>query len=149
MASPPLADLTLTNLPQFAHRRRLALYNALHHLHGPSNHSLSSNLVCSSLGLNLDHANSRIILTAIVCTITQVAEPCLQSGRIIFLDGGAVGEDAGFAGDGGPLAAVVEEGDVDGGVGGDVVGLTRLGVGVEDQVDAAEFLQESLKSVEE
>lgn len=82
-------------------------------------------------------------------TITQVAEPCLQSGRVIFLDGGAVGEDAGFAGDGDPLAAVVEEGDVDGGVGGDVVGLTGLGVGVEDQVDAAGFLQESLKSVEE
>ena len=44
----------------------------------------------------------------------------------------AVGDDAGGAGDGGPLAGAVDEGDVDGGVVAQVVRLAGLGVGVED-----------------
>jgi hypothetical protein len=149
MTRPPFADLTFADFPQFSHCWRLALYNALNHLHSPSNHGLSCNLVCSSRGLDLDHANSWIVFATIVCTVAEVAEPRLQSRGVVFLDSGAVGEDAGFAGDGGPLAAVVEEGDVDGGVGGDIVGLAGFGVGVEDEVDAAGFLYESFVSADE
>jgi len=48
--------------------------------------------------------------------------------------GVAVGDDAGFAGDTGPLAAVVEEAGVDVRVRGEVVGLSGFGVCVEDQI---------------
>ena len=75
-----------------------------------------------------------------MCPITEISKPSLQSRRVVFLDSSTVGEDASFAGDGSPLAAAVEESDVDGVVGGDVVCLARFGVGVEDEVDAARFL---------
>ena len=140
MARPPLANLTLTDLPQLAHGRRLPCHNTLHHLHSPADHSLARNLVCSSLGLDFDDANSWITLATVMCAVTKITEPGLQSRGIVFLDGGAVCEDAGLAGDGGPFASAVEEGDVDGAVGGDVVGFAGFGVGVEDQVDATGFL---------
>ena len=67
-----------------------------------------------------------------MCAVAEVTEPGFQGWGVIFLDGGAIGEDLCFAGDGSPLTGGVEEGDVDGGVGGDVIGLAGLGVGVED-----------------
>jgi hypothetical protein len=54
----------------------------------------------------------------------------------VLLDHSAVGLNGSFAGDGGPLARVVDEADVDGGVLLEVVGLARLGVGVEEQIEA-------------
>ena len=59
---------------------------------------------------------------------------------VVFLDHGAVRDDVGSAGDGSPFTAGVQEGHVDVGVALDVVGLARLGVGVEEDVDAAGFL---------
>jgi len=55
----------------------------------------------------------------------------------------AVGDDVGFAGDGGPFAGVVEEAEVDVGVVFEVVGLAGFGVCVEDEIDAVAFLGES------
>ena len=140
MARPPLADLALANLSQLAHSRRLTRDHALHHLDSASNYILSCNLVCNGLGLYLDDADSWIVLATIVCPITEISKPSFQSWRVVFLDSSSVGEDTGFAGDGSPFAAAVEEGDVDGVIGGDVVGLARFSVGVEDKVDTARFL---------
>ena len=56
------------------------------------------------------------------------------------MDEATVGHDLGLAGDGGPFAGVVEEAEVDFGVGIEVVGLAGFGVGVEDEVDAVAFL---------
>jgi len=56
------------------------------------------------------------------------------------VDEATVGHDLGLAGDGGPFAGVVEEAEVDVGVGLEVVGLAGLRVGVEDEVDAITLL---------
>jgi hypothetical protein len=52
----------------------------------------------------------------------------------VLLDDSAVGLDGGLAGDGCPLAGVVDETNVDGGVLLQVISLARLGVGVEEDV---------------
>lgn len=72
--------------------------------------------------------------------IAEVSEPDFQVGGVVFFHTGAIRFDGGFAADGGPFAAVVEEGEVH--VGGvfEVVGLAGFGVGVEDEVDAVVFL---------
>lgn len=72
--------------------------------------------------------------------VTQIADPGFERGRVVFADGGAVGDDGGVAADGGPFPGAVEEGDVDGGVGVEVVGFAAFGVGVEEEVDAVTFL---------
>jgi hypothetical protein len=52
----------------------------------------------------------------------------------------SVGEDCCKSRDGCPFAGAVEEGDIDVRVRLDIVGLARLSVGVEDQVNTAVFL---------
>lgn len=54
--------------------------------------------------------------------VAEIAEPGLEGRGVVFLDDGSVGDDFRGAGDGGPFAGVVEEGDVDVGVGGDARG---------------------------
>lgn len=66
----------------------------------------------------------------------------------MFVDEGAVGGDGGFAGDGGPFAGGVEEGDVDVGIGFEVVCFAGFGVGVEEEVDATGFLEKGVSGVE-
>ena len=72
--------------------------------------------------------------------IAQVSNPSLQRRRVVLAHLLAVDDDARGARDGGPLPAAVDEGDVDGVVGVQVVGLAGLGVGVEDEVDGGVFL---------
>ena len=71
---------------------------------------------------------------------TEIAHPSLERGRVVLADQFPVGGDLGMAGDRGPLAGGGEEGDVDDGVGGKVVGLAGGGVGVEDEVNAVALL---------
>ena len=52
----------------------------------------------------------------------------------------AVDDDASGAGDGGPLTAAVDKGDVDGVISVQVICLARLGIGVEDKVDGGVLL---------
>jgi hypothetical protein len=145
-ASPRL-DLLLAELPQLVDLWRLARNNSLCHLHAPANSVLPHNSIGSSLGGNSNNADTRIIRSSIVLSITQVTQPGFQGRRVVFLDDGAVGDDLGGAGHGGPFAGGVEEGDVNMGVGGDVGGLAGLGVGVENEVDAGVFLGEVLTLV--
>ena len=72
--------------------------------------------------------------------ITQISDPSFEVCGIIFADLVTVGRDGGFAGDGGPGAGGVEEGDVDLVVFGQVVGFAGFGVGVEEGVDSSAFL---------
>ena len=145
-ASPRL-DLLLAELPQLVDLWRLARNNTLCHLHAPANSILPHNRIGSSLGSNSNDADTRIIRSAIVLSITQIAQPGFQGRRVVFLDYGAVGDDLRGAGHGGPFAGGVEEGDVDVRVGGDVGGLAGLGVGVEDEVDSLVFLGAVLELV--
>jgi hypothetical protein len=138
-ASPRL-DLLLAELPQLVDRWRLARNNTLCHLHAPAKSILPHNSIGSSLSGDSNDANTRIIRSTVVLSITKVAQPGFQGRRVVFLDNRAIGDDLGGAGHGGPFAGGVEEGDIDVGVGRDVGGLARLGVGVEDEVDALVFL---------
>jgi hypothetical protein len=70
-----------------------------------------------------------------------ITHPGLQCRGVVFLDGVAIGEDAGGAGNGGPRAVGGEEGDVDVLVRVEVVGLAGFSVGVEQVVDASGFLE--------
>lgn len=72
--------------------------------------------------------------------VAEVTNPVLELWRVVLGHDGAVGDDGGVAGDGGPFAGVVAEGHIAVGVGVDVVCLSRLGVGVEDQINAAVLL---------
>lgn len=59
--------------------------------------------------------------------VAEIAEPGFEGGGVVFFDDAAVGYYGGGAGDGGPFAGGVEEGDVDVGVGGDAgVGVSGL-----------------------
>lgn len=128
-------------MPQLVDLRSLASDNALGELNSAADSSAPADSVLCSLAGDLDQADARVLGTAVVLAVTEVAEPCLEGGGVVLLDAGAVGLDGSGAGDGGPLAGVVEEGKVDIGVLGEVVGLAGLGVGVEDEVDAVVLLR--------
>jgi hypothetical protein len=123
MTRPPLADLTLTDLPQLIDLRRLTCQNTLYHLHRPTHERASGKSIRCSLSLDPDDTNPRIVLTSIMRTITEIAYPGFELRGVVFLDKVAVGDDVCFAGDGGPFTGAVEEGDVDVGVGLEVVCL--------------------------
>ena len=123
VARSPLADLALAKFPQFSDSRRLTRHHTLNHLNRASNHVLTCDLVCNGRGLNFDDTDSWIFITTVMCAVAEITKPGFQGRRVVLLDRGAVGEDARFAGDRSPLAEAVEEGDVDGVVRGDVVGL--------------------------
>ena len=72
--------------------------------------------------------------------VTKIANPSLQRRRVVLLDNGAIGLDGGVARDGRPLAGVGDETKVNRRVLLEVVGLSRLGVGVEKEVEAICFL---------
>lgn len=63
--------------------------------------------------------------------ILQVTKPRLQGRRVVFADHLTVSDNVGFAGDRGPFAGRVEEGDVDFWFGFEIIGFAGFGVGVE------------------
>lgn len=130
----------LLNMPKLVDLRSLASNNALGELNSAADGSAPADGVLGSLGRNLDEADARVLGAAVVLAVAKVAEPGLEADGVVLLDAGAVGLDGGEARDAGPLAGVVEEGEVDVGVLGQVVGLAGLGVGVEDEVDAVVLL---------
>lgn len=66
--------------------------------------------------------------------VAEIPNPGLQAGRVVLLNGLAIGFDARVAGERGPVAGGGDEGDVYAGVRGQVVGFTRFGVGVKEEV---------------
>ena len=63
--------------------------------------------------------------------IFEVTQPGLEGWRVVFTDRFTVCDDVGFATDACPFSRRVEEGDVDFGVGVQIVSLARFGVCVE------------------
>jgi hypothetical protein len=137
MTLPPPPTLLHTNLPQLINLRRLPRHNPLHHLHAPRHHIPPRSRIRDRLSLHLNHPDARIIGPTVMLTIAEVAQPRLELRAVVLPDGGAIGDDAGRAGEGGPFAGRVEEGDVDRGVVLEIVGFAGFGVGVEEEVDAA------------
>ena len=135
-----MLNLARLNVPKLVDLSSLASDNALGELHSAANGSAPADGVLRSLAGDLDEADARVLGTTVVLAITEVAEPGLEGRRVVLLDAGAVGLDGCGAGDAGPLAGVVEEGEVDVGVLLEVVGLAGLGVGVEDEVNAVVLL---------
>lgn len=134
-------------MPQLVNLRSIASDNTLGELHSAANSSAPADSVLCSLAGNPDEADARVLGTAVVLAVAEVTKPCLEGGGVVLLDAGAVGLNGSGAGDGGPLAGVVEESEVDVGVLGEVVGLAGLGVGVEDEVDAVVLLRGGVRCV--
>jgi hypothetical protein len=139
-----LLNLLLLNVPKLVDLGSLASDNTLGELNRAADSSASGSSVLCGLAGNLDETNTGILGTAVVLAITEVAEPGLERCRVVLLDAGAVGLDGSGAGDAGPLAAVVEESEVDVRVLLEVVGLAGLGVGVEDEIDAVVLLRSEI-----
>jgi hypothetical protein len=147
MTLPPPPAVLYTNLSQLINLRRLPRQHALHHLHPPRHHIAPRSRIRDRLRHDLDDADAGIIGPAVMRAVAEVAQPRLQLRAVVLLDRGAVGDDARGAGEGGPFAAGVEEGDVDGGIVLEVVGFAGFGVGVEEEVDATALLGWGLVSV--
>lgn len=144
IGASPRSKLLLTQLPQLIHTRCPSRYHSLCDLYAPTNRTLSNYRIRRCLRRDLDDANSRIFRTAIVLSVAEIAEPRFEGGRVVLFDDRAVGDDVCLAGHGSPLTGAVEEGDVDVRIRVDVVGLAGFGVGVEDQINTASFLQGKL-----
>jgi hypothetical protein len=140
IAAPPRLNLNLTQLPQLINTWRIPRQHALRHLRRPSNSRLPHHRIRSRVGLDANNANAGIFRPAVMRAVPEVAQPGLQSFGVVLLDRLAVRLDGGEAGDGGPFAGGVQEGDVDVRVGLQLIRLAGLGVGVKDEVDAAAFL---------
>lgn len=133
-------QLILRQFPQLIHIRRTPRHRPLHNLRPASQHRLRSNRIRRRLGRNLNDPNPRILRSTIMGSIFQIPQPRLQRRRIIFANHLAIDDNFGFAANGSPFAGGIEEGDVDFGVGFQVVGFAGFGVGVEEEVDAAALL---------
>lgn len=98
------------------------------------------------LRLQPNDSDAWVLRAAVVHAVAQVPEPGGQGRRVVLLDDGRVGDDGGGAGDRGPGAADgVEEGHVSFlRVHGQVEGFAGEEVRVEDEVDAAVFLDGSV-----
>jgi hypothetical protein len=57
--------------------------------------------------LDLDDADTRVLGAAVVLAVAEITEPGFESGGVVFFDDGAVGDDGGGAGYGGPFAGGV------------------------------------------
>lgn len=73
--------------------------------------------------------------------VTEVAKPSLEGWAVVLSNKAAVCADAGVSSDRSPLSRGVDEGNVDMRVSIEVVGLARLGVGVEKKVNASSLLR--------
>lgn len=137
---PPLLDLVLADLAEVIDIGHLAGDGALNHLDAAAEHGALGQGVRRRQGLDLDDADARVVLRAVVHAVAQVAHPGAQGGRVVLLHGGAVCDDARRSGDGRPRARCRQERDVHVRVGLQVRRLSGLCVRVEEQVDATGFL---------
>lgn len=122
------------------HVRRVPRHDALGDLHPTRYGRAVRHRIRRRLGVDSDDADAGVVRPGVVLAVAEVADPGFERARVVFVDDVAVGDDLGLAGQRGPFARRVQEGDVDGRVLVQVVRLAGFGVGVEDQVDSAAFL---------
>lgn len=141
----PLRNLRLVEVPQLVDAGRLASRDAFGQLNETTNSCSARDRVLCSLGLDPDDANAGILWATVVLAVTKIADPSLQRWRVVLPDNVAAGLDRGMAGDGGPLARVVDEANVDRRVLLEVICLARLGVGVEEEIKSIALLSNCYK----
>lgn len=136
----PVPYILGRNLPELIHMGRFSCENPLCNLSSTADEVPSLQRVSHSGGLDTNNANPGIILRAIVDSIIKVAQPRLQPNAVRLLDQLTISHNTCLARDGCPLAGAVDEGYVDMGIVGQVVGLSRFSVCVEEEVNASGFL---------
>ena len=141
-----LVELALVQVSELVHLRCLASNNTLGELGKATNCGASSNGILCRDSLDLDKNNSWILWATVMLSIAQIANPCLQSRRVVLADLFSVGLDGGLAGYGSPLAAGGQEGEVDVGVVLEIVRLAGFAVGVEYEVNAIALLVKDIVS---
>lgn len=83
---PPLLDLRVAQLPQLVDAWCLTRSNALSQFDEvPDNRILANRILCR-LGLDADQDNAWVFGTAIMLSVTKIANPSLQRGRVVLLD---------------------------------------------------------------
>lgn len=140
LRASPGRDLLRADLPQLIDRRSLASDHSLSDLDASADSTLTDDRIRSSDRHDSDNTDSWILWSTVVLSVTKITEPGLERRGVVLANGLAVGDDISLSGDRCPFAGAVEEGNVDVGVGVDVIGLARFGVGVEEEVDAAGLL---------
>ena len=128
------------------HARRVARDHTLDDLGATGHHTLAGHGIGGGLGVDLDDGDAGVFGPAVVLAVPEVADPGLEFAGVVFPHHVAVRDDGGFAGERGPLAGAVEEGDVDARVRVEVVRLAGFGVGVEEEVESTAFLELSDES---
>ena len=129
--SRTLIQFLFAQLPQLVHIRCTTSHCTLGDLDGTSHGCPRHDGVCCRLCLHLDDSDSGIFGPTVVGTVLEIAQPGLEGWRVVFADGFTVCDDIGLATDACPFSRRVEEGDVDFGVGIQIVGLAGFGVRVE------------------
>ena len=135
-----MLQLLLTYLSQLVNLWGSTGDSPLDDIYTSPQRSSSGDRVCCRQSLDLDDTNPRVFWSSIMLAVLQVAKPCFQGRRVVFADQLTVSDNVGFAGNGGPFAGRVEEGDIDLGFGLEIIGLAGFCVGVEQEVNAASFL---------
>jgi len=74
-------------------------------------------------------------------TVTEITKPSLECRAVVLGNKASIRANTSIASNGSPLSRGVDERNVDVRVSIEVVGLTRLCVGVEEKVNAASLLQ--------
>ena len=140
MRRSPLDDLGGTDLTQLVHRRWLPRHYPLGNLGHLPDYTLGRDGVVRRSHLDPDDADARVVHPAVMDAVAQVSQPSLEVLAVMLLDERPVGDHIGCAAHRCPVTRVVEEADVDVRIAGNVNRLARLGVCVEQEVDAAAFL---------
>jgi len=136
----PLLKLLLVQMSELVDLWRLASNDTLCEFGESADSGAAANRILRCLGRDLDDADSGILWATIVSAITEVANPGLECWAVVLADLLAIGLNGCLTGDGGPFTGGGKEGDVDLGIGFEVVGLSGLGVGVEDEVYSVALL---------
>ena len=142
---PGSLQLLLIQVTQLVDLCRLTRQNALGDLDRATDRSPAGDGILRRLGSHLDDDDSRVVRSTVVLAVAEVAHPRLQCRAVVLVHFLPVRLNRRGARDGRPLAGAVQEAQVHGLVGGQVVRLTRFRVGVEDVVDAVALLEKDAR----
>ena len=110
---PPLLQLLITDVSQLIHLRCLSRRNTFRKLHKPTHRRPSRNGILRGLRIHLNHHDTWVLGPTVVFAIAKITNPRFKCGGVVFLDYGAIGDEARAAGDRGPFAGIVKEGEID------------------------------------
>ena len=137
-----LSQLARAYFPNTVNRRNITISSTFNSVNRSSYDSLPRKDISRQLSLQSDNTNPRIIWATIMLPVTQITQPSLQGRRVVFLDDLRVSNDGSRPGDRRPSTTDgVQEGHVGFcGMDGEIHGLAREEVRVENEVNAAMFL---------